>query len=77
MTDIDNATTTYDQDHRRLPGGGFTCERPDCTHVNGQAVLIERDLARELADVGQQPPDPGLGPHPWPSAFLSSCRCCT
>jgi hypothetical protein len=47
---------TYDEYHRRLPGGGFTCERWGCTHVNGRAELVERDLAQELADAGLEPP---------------------
>ena len=49
MTDIDN-TAVYDRYHRPLPGGGFTCERPGCTHVNGRPELLDRDLA----DVGQE-----------------------
>ncbi|SCL43862.1 hypothetical protein GA0070606_0054 [Micromonospora citrea] len=69
MIDIDNAAATYGQDQRRLPGGGFTCERPDCTHVNGRAELIERDRAQELADVGQQPPIPVSDRTPGPAPF--------
>ncbi|MFG1892153.1 hypothetical protein ACGFIR_30340 [Micromonospora sp. NPDC049051] len=69
MTESDSTATAYDQDHRRLPGGGFTCERPACTHLNGQAELIERDLARELADVGQQPPTPVPDRTPGPAPF--------
>ncbi|WP_026185874.1 hypothetical protein [Salinispora fenicalii] len=67
MTDANS--TVYDQYHRPLPGGGFTCERLHCTHVNGRAELIERDLAQELADVGQEPPTPERDRTPGPAPF--------
>ncbi|NYT96183.1 MULTISPECIES: hypothetical protein [Salinispora] len=54
MTALDSpiAGRPYDRHHRRLPGGGFTCERLGCTHVNGRPELLQRDLAEELVDVG-------------------------
>lgn len=69
MTGIDNTAATYDRYHRPLPGGGFTCERPGCTHVNGRPELLERDLAQELADVGQEPPIPAAERTPGPAPF--------
>ncbi|WP_204035788.1 hypothetical protein [Micromonospora qiuiae] len=48
--------TTVDEHHRRLPGGGFTCQRWGCTHVSGQPMVLEPDVAQEMTDVGQDPP---------------------
>ena len=61
--------TTFDEYHRRLPDGGFTCERWGCTHVNGRAELVERDRAQELADVGRQAPIPLADRTPGPAPF--------
>lgn len=68
MLVIDHAVT-YDRYHRRLPSGGFTCERSGCTHVNGRPELLERDLAQELLDIGQQPPIPAADRTPGPAPF--------
>lgn len=68
MTD-NTAVSAYDRHHRRLPGGGVTCERPGCTHVNGRPEMLQRDLAQELADVGQEPPTPGADRTPGPAPF--------
>lgn len=59
---------TYDEHHRRLPHGGFTCERWGCTHVNGYPELV-RDTAQEVRDVGQEPPTPEADRNDGPAPF--------
>lgn len=69
MPDIDNTAAVNDRYHRPLPGGGFTCERLGCTHVNGRPELLARDLAQELIDVGREPPIPAAERTPGPAPF--------
>lgn len=61
--------TIYDEFHRPLPGGGFTCERWGCTDINGRAELVEPDLAQELADVGRPVPIPAAERSSGPASF--------
>lgn len=50
------------------------CEQPGCADVNGRPELLDRDLAQELTDVGQQPPIPEADRYARSRAVLSSCE---
>ncbi|WP_245603436.1 hypothetical protein [Salinispora cortesiana] len=65
MTDNTAISTTPPPAARRR----FTCERPGCTDVNGRPELLQRDLAQELVDVGQEPPAPGADRTSGPAPF--------